>query len=285
MEPRLQIPLDKVFKRRQRKPIAGAGSIGDMLAEPGDVRRAIIFVHGFSGSPVQTWNQFQPVMNYDPRYFDADIFYYGYRSITRQTTSLANDLLYFLEAITEGAATDWLGEKGIDDPYGRHLKYEQLILVGHSLGGTILRKALLYADQKRAAWLSKCALALFAPAHCGARISRYASRMVRVFPGVNRFEGLLKFYIQPADELHPESPFVTRLRADTERLADIYTATAPSPFRARCVFGTEERIVVADHYASDERHPEQNRRNHTDICKPTHLWKWPLEYILPEGNP
>ena len=53
--------------RGAQKPLAAPGSQCHVLADPNEVRRAIVFVHGFWGDALTTWNEFPLLILEDKR--------------------------------------------------------------------------------------------------------------------------------------------------------------------------------------------------------------------------
>jgi hypothetical protein len=97
-----------------------------------------VFLHGFGGSPVSTWNDFMGESREASWWADADMYFVGYHSLRREVAAMASYLRTWLASLPGlPGAEGW--EPG---------NYDELVLVGHSLGGVIVRTMLL--DEYRA---------------------------------------------------------------------------------------------------------------------------------------
>jgi hypothetical protein len=128
-----------------------------------EVDTAVIFVHDFLGDAQGTWLNFQEMIcsqgNEHPLWAKCDVFFFSYRSFRDDITESAGALLKFMRAIFPKPPS-WVFEipeqlKGFsslldltkDIPTYRHL-----VLVGHSEGGIVIRRAehgLALPDQER----------------------------------------------------------------------------------------------------------------------------------------
>ncbi len=89
----------------------------------------VVFVHGLNGDIVKTWGRFPGLLNDDPG-LDVNVVSYGYDFFYKPFIG-ANESIH---NIAEGLATEIELRCSPED---------KLILVGHSLGGLIIRKYLL----------------------------------------------------------------------------------------------------------------------------------------------
>ncbi|MDI3467329.1 MAG: hypothetical protein OJF50_006150 [Nitrospira sp.] len=93
--------------------------------------KLIVFVHGFKSSNKTAWGKFPSLLLGDDELKDFDIVLSGYRTeLCIQTDSIreeGNLLASFLH----------------DTIRGNHQKYQRLVLVGHSMGGLVIMRALL----------------------------------------------------------------------------------------------------------------------------------------------
>ena len=119
-------------------------------AAEADVKRAVIFVHGFNGSAQGTWTDFLSLVDdhaVSSGWWDAsDLFFFHYQwdSIFRQLTNNTLKIYKFVESIfprpeTIGRAHAYRSEQ---------FEYEEVTLVGHSEGGLLLRKVIIEATER-----------------------------------------------------------------------------------------------------------------------------------------
>ncbi len=101
--------------------------------------QAVIFLHGFTGSASDTWNDFVDVMRRERSLDEWDIISVGYSS------SLLPDLRgYWRNADLQTLA----------DQLNTRLKYDlgdyqEIALIGHSMGGLVMQRAILDEEQLR----------------------------------------------------------------------------------------------------------------------------------------
>lgn len=265
----------------ENKTVAGFGSSAQILNKSDGINRAIVFIHGFTGDVYNTWQQFLPLINNDSRFNDADIFFYGYDSVGGQLGTLAQDFRFFLRCLANGVLTKRAFSLDACDAEPRHLMYKEIIVAAHSEGGPVTRQAIIYAANRKEPWVKRCRLILFAPAHCGARIQGKVKKFLAAFPAGQFIIPWIEYYVPAETDLDPhKSTFLPKLREDTEALAATSKEPTPNAFRARCVFGTKDLIVITDHFKYDTR-SNQEGQTHTSICKPKPDWLWPLDFILP----
>lgn len=282
MVPRIDLSLSDIKPVGRKKGVAAPGSTAMLVANPTGVERAIIFVHGFAGHAIETWGNFQSLIVLDGRYDSSDVFFYGIRSMLHQLPVMTMDFLFFMRLLVAGAITDKTVRHDICDATPRHEYYKEIILVGHSLGGAVIRNAIILGDDAKDQWPQKSRVVLFAPAHCGARIARLGTEMSEAIKGLDILAKAARYASPIIDDLHPtDSPFLPRIRIITEERASGKSDYYPGQYKAKCVFGENERVVIADHYAHDARHvPDFEDHDHVSICKPTSGWKWPTSYVI-----
>lgn len=97
--------------------------------------KLIVFVHGFNSSNATAWGEFPSLMQNDDRFEDFNILLYGYP--TRICSSVDN--------IREEG--DVLASFLNDTFEGNRPTYSRIILVGHSMGGLVVIKALLNLER------------------------------------------------------------------------------------------------------------------------------------------
>jgi hypothetical protein len=128
------------------------------VSDADDTDTAVVFVHGFLGNPIKTWMHFQTLVDTVEdeiaSWRACDLYFYGYRSVADPIDRNAQLLAEFLHHVFPRPNSEWL-ESLLDqhpDRIGLELDrvclrdvshpYSKLILVGHSEGGLILRRAI-----------------------------------------------------------------------------------------------------------------------------------------------
>src|ERR1035437_24883 len=130
-----------------------------LIAPTKQTTRAVVFVHGFGGDSCGTWSHFQMLIDeldeFRAWFSTTDLFFFQYKSVWERIDSSVDRVLRFLDAMVPRPEEEHflvvlnpiLSEETIEMvrlsalPASR--VYEELILVGHSEGGVVIRKAIL----------------------------------------------------------------------------------------------------------------------------------------------
>jgi hypothetical protein len=268
-------------------------------------RSAIVFVHGFAGSPTGTWCDFQGLSSRYakeyPWWRDAALFFYSYDSMRSPIYYNAVRLRSFLEYILSVRvdfhhnANDPGPSMNDENPW----KYENLLLVGHSEGAVVIRRMVLNAiealtrhgreqnldEVKLREWVNQGAhgslilrarLRLFAPACAGTNFSG----VVGFVGNLSHFFSALASSSLVRNELLRGSPVLCSLQTGT----DLAYRDHPNihALTAKILFGSNDQIVYTDKYGCDEIiEPFAEGHDHFSVCKPKHTYMRPLEFVKP----
>ena len=281
-------------QKRVPKFILGYGKSYSLLSNASNVDTAIIFVHGFGGKPTSTWRDFHGLADeYSPEYpwwTTCDMFFYSYESVRTLIGNNAELLNNFVEFVWHD---DWRG----NDPAFPKRKYKELILVGHSEGGVLIRQLVLnryyllkekvqaanptskqralktaLARELHSDFVLASYLRLFAPACRGTNFSSW----VGFLTSLSHFAAAVTSISAVRNELHPNSPILESLKVGTEKahaqfpeIRSLYT---------RPLFGTRDQIVFAGSYEGERPLWDQGA-DHFRVCKPSYLHKHPLGFV------
>jgi pimeloyl-ACP methyl ester carboxylesterase len=224
---------------------------------------AIVFLHGYGGTAVGTWKQFDSLLFDFPPAENADLFFIGYPSTTRATEASAYSFHQVLDELFTKAA----GSRRPSSIRGNRTEpYRKIVVVAHSMGSVVVRRALLLADVHQRMWTQNVAMVLFAPAHFGARFHNYADSAVA---GIFKLIWQFGQYRSPAiNELRIDSPYLRQLRDDvTEALQK-----SPAPHHLiakRVIHGLDDIIVdQPGHNFCDDPPCTFIPGTHKSLCKP-----------------
>lgn len=105
--------------------------------EPGN-ETVIVFLHGFLGEPAKTWGRFPELLGAEPSLSGWDVYCVGYE------TSLFSFLPFWSSDLDIPILAEQLVTVLHHAPFDR---YEQVALIGHSMGGLVAQRALVDSEQ------------------------------------------------------------------------------------------------------------------------------------------
>lgn len=280
----------------------GSGSFVRLSENP-DTDTAVVFVHGFIGDPIGTWGEFHRLVDdvkYAKHFDTADLFFYQYPSTRLTVPVAAEKFVAFLGRVfpTPPASllelhpetSKLLGKLKVPDcPRPLLGSYQKLVLVGHSLGGVLIRQ-MVWATLKgkynktlsppAPATLKKASVVLFAPAQGGFRLDAELKEafaamglsLIRVWWAARR---------APVynDLIRPE-PILSAIQKGTIAL-DTGAFKSANCLRADTVWGEKEVVVhLVDYEDLDTPlSPYPAGIDHVTVCKPTPGFDVPLTKV------
>ena len=273
-----------------------------LAAEAEPVETAILFVHGFLGHAFDTWVDFQSSIDREAGWESADLYFLQYKSFADSVDASVYRFHRFLKRV-EQAPEDWFELKAEDLPpviretlRGYRLRsgptsYRRLLLVGHSLGGVVMRRAIVDEASEYCKRLEKEAgteqnvsapallqapVRLFAPAISGARISGAPGVALRL-GGLGRLARLVLGFSPSYQDLLPGSTIVPNLQKDTTELAQRFPQLPA--FRADILWADRDDIVTDQKYFWDKNCGRAAGTNHVSVCKPRRSYRQPLDLV------
>ncbi|WP_026994885.1 alpha/beta hydrolase [Flectobacillus major] len=233
----------------------------------------VIFVHGFNGEATGTWDEFPDLIRKNNDFRNSDVIFYGYDSLKGQANNNAITLYSLLTFVCENSPNRLGYRRGhVSDDF----KYRRIVVVAHSLGAVIVRRALLNAKTENKPWLANCRMVLFAPAHKGARIQKLVTESL---PTVGRILAGLGFIAIPVlDDLQPTSQTILNLIADTQS----YLNQNKGQFTIahKVVWANDEIVVHNEPFCSDPVAILINNKSHTSVCKPKADYLDPYQIVI-----
>ena len=244
----------------------------------------VLFVHGFGGDPVGTWPEFATLLTKRAGLPVFDYIFYGYDGKTTQANSSALALFNFLDVLLR--KPEAVHKQSLPFSKRAPFQYERVVVVAHSLGALVTRRALLHAASMVSSgtpvpWLDSVRMVLFAPAHHGAYVANLVSAFVVDTPWfLGKLLGYYLKYRSPLlDDLQPNSTVIKSLKDET----DAIKARLPQPpwyIRATNVLWAEhERVVINAPFCVDAPAGLAVATDHFGVCKPRDLTNKALEYV------
>jgi hypothetical protein len=256
-----------------------------LYASRTDTVRLVVFVHGFAGKTVKTWNEFALSGDGSDWWRESDMLFIGYESLKERPAETAAWIRYRLGDFYPMLPDEILqaGDVRVRAPSERPC--QELFLVGHSLGGFVLRLVML--QQARAslqagtaagpgrAPLLDATVRLFSPASAGFQPAGMLAIMTCVLSfGMVALEGAPAF-----TALKRDSELLRRTRDETEALVRSHGAAFGS-LRAHILWARPEKVVERDGYRTDfEADSLLPRRDHTEVCKPSAAYEHPRRFV------
>jgi alpha-beta hydrolase superfamily lysophospholipase len=257
-------------------PRYGTDTFAQWAVTPGE--KAIVFVHGFKGHAVDTWTDFPAMLTADSRLAGVDLYFFGYDGLTTQAGVSAAVFQQFIEDLGTDPTEIFGTNRGVRPGF----VYTRILLVAHSLGAVVVRRALLDAatDDSTAAWLNRVKLILFAPAHRGAYAAVLASGFLSEQDWwLGRLAAKVVAYNVPLlEDLKPGSSVLQQLDSDTHN-ALATSPDAPHLVAAHVVWTQYDKVVLNLRFGAD-RPPELVATDHLRVCKPTNAYPGPLNTVV-----
>lgn len=245
--------------------------------------RLVVFMHGFNGGS-KSWRDFQEISEDDKWWISSDLLFLEYDSVNLGVQGVADSFRrhireFFPYPSEECAILDGLPvREDISTPY------QELILVGHSLGGLILRRALVDALQASLDGsvtldpiLLSAKLRLFSPASEGFRPSAALGMLQAstLWPIARMFLAKSPSFA----DLQPGSPLLVNTRNRTERFVLGNVAPGAEALRANILWASPDEVVITERYDSDFTQESVNGQNHSSICKPKPDYDLPRTFV------
>ena len=233
--------------------------------------RLVVFVHGFNGRCLKTWLNFPQFPHDREWWLAADLLFIDYDSIRENIAGVANKVRQLLPAYYP-APHALLTANRPGEATGQP-DYEELVLVGHSLGGVILRRVMSDIAQR---WLEEseppgprppvldAQLRLFSPASAGFQPGGTLWTL-RAAAGVWNAVELILRRSSAYSDLQPGSEVLRAIQRRTERIVQ---DSGIGSLRAEILWANPDNVVITERYDSD--HPDESApdSSHTSVCKP-----------------
>jgi triacylglycerol esterase/lipase EstA (alpha/beta hydrolase family) len=260
-----------------------------LVSEDRKTDTAVIFVHGFLGDARGTWLNFQEMIDSYvlrfPHWSTADAYFFSYESFLQSITDSAEELLSFTHKIFP-KPPGWLFSvpavirhiPGFSLIALKKRTYKRLILVGHSEGAVVIRRAIVVAYKRTGGKdpILGANLALFAPAHLGFTPSGWLGACLALGKVEELTMTILGF--SPSFTEMRDKTLLHQIQQDTAELRR--QAPNVAAFEARVLFGLKDYVVVKAEYTWDKPDPPDLGQDHVSVCKPRTGYVKPLEFVI-----
>lgn len=250
--------------------------------------RLVVFVHGFRGRAVRSWQEFPLGGQLSDWWRDSDLLFVGYPSQRDNITATADRLREQLPSFFPELPDDLCSIGDVAVRAATSCRYEELFLVGHSLGGLVIRRAL--SDQADE-WLAELAddptvpmppmlgasVRLFSPASAGFRPGGFLG-LLRAGPVWPVIEMKLRLSTAYTD-LKPSSPILRETRARTEKAARGPQASKLNALRPDLLWANPDQVVLTERYDTDRSSRSVDNTSHSSVCKPSGWYTTPWLFV------
>lgn len=253
-----------------------SGSIAWWSVSP--TRKVLIFVHGFGGGPVSTWDGFPILLLDDPDFAGWDLIFWAYESKRAQAFASAQYFYRMLSTLLDAPERNINDQLRDSDERPANFNFDEVVLVTHSLGAALTRQAQIFAFEDRKPWISKTSIVCFAPAHMGARVPLLLKESLGGKFLAKLSLNTLRLRWPVLDDLEEGSDFLREL---SEGIQTAIGEGPTRPYIARCVvFGQFENVVkVAPPFLSDPRPLQIEKCGHLGVCKPNRNKPEPYTFL------
>ena len=258
-----------------------------LYASRTDPVRLVVFVHGFGGKAVKTWNHFAHSGESNTWWRESDMLFVGYESMRERPGETAAWIRQRLAAFYPNLPSQFLRKRDAMVREPSAAPYREIFLVGHSLGGFVLRMALL---EEARSWLFQsrqsnptaprpslldATLRLFSPASAGFQPAGLYAILTCLLSA-----GMVALRAAPAfTSLTRDSDLTARTREETETLVVAHAADLKA-LRGHILWARPENVVERDGYRTD--YVAQSlvpRRTHLEVCKPDADYEEPPRFV------
>lgn len=241
--------------------------------------KAIIFVHGFGGSPLDTWNQFPSLLPCEKLCCGHDVIFYGYDSLYTASRISAAILKEFLDQLFVSPLLIVNPTLPQSARRPNSFTYSRVDLVAHSLGAIVSRQALLEARYDSLSWVTSTGLILFAPAHMGADIMSLALQAFTGIPWIGKIGGaFVEYLFQSLRDLRPGSDTLRQLLDETNQA--LQQGNGSYLIAKKVIHGEKDKIVRPTRFGGDPGVVVFKGKNHFALCKPSASFRGPITHLV-----
>ena len=222
-----------------------------------------------------------------PWWHASDLLFVGYDSRRDNITGTAARLRRYLPGFYPKLPEQLEEIDGVRVRAARGVLYRELFLVGHSLGGVVVRRALCDEAHRwiiekeddpmrpRPALLD-ARVRLFSPASGGFRPAGWVG-LIRATPIWFAANMLLRRSSAFTD-LQPDSQILRQTRERTESLVNQDKSEWRS-LRASILWANPDDVVVTERYRTDLVDDAADNTTHRSVCKPTGTYDAPWLFV------
>ncbi|QXQ11721.1 alpha/beta hydrolase [Paeniglutamicibacter sp. Y32M11] len=245
-------------------------------------KRLIVFIHGFLGRDKSSWGNMVDFPEGEQFWLESDLLFVGYKTIqsNQSIQGLSGNIHEELKCYypAQNSSMYMSGDYKLRE-YNNE-EYEELYLVGHSMGGVIVKQivsndaANVINNLQEEVIYSNSNVRLFSPAHGG---FRPMGTLWLLCMGE-----ILSPFISYLADLKVNSPYLTDLKGRCDILASRFSVT-PLGLTNLILWARPEHVVAVTSTSVDVVIGEVRGKTHTTICKPSSSYVTPWTFIQSDG--
>lgn len=226
----------------------------------------VVFVHGLRGHATKTWVHFPRLLTGGTgKAAQCDFLFYGYDSLTPCAVVNANLLRDRLNGIHNDPTA--VINHTLPLAPRRNFHYTKTIIVAHSLGSIVARRALLDGYTLHHKWVDHTRLLFFAPAHMGSDSLGILSETF--CGGFGRvFVAVLQTRYCSLRDLQYDSPTIDKLKQDAQDVVNRH-GSVPDWLRASVYHAEFDRWVSPSAFPTDGPSTTIPGKRHSYIQMPS----------------
>ncbi|MBB4112759.1 alpha-beta hydrolase superfamily lysophospholipase [Rhizobium sp. BK226] len=233
----------------------------------------VVYVHGFGGRAVDTWGEFAEIALNQQEFANVDLVFLGYESRSRTAAFNAGVMYQAICALSE-RPEEVIRQVG-GPSRSTSFAYKKIVLVGHSLGGALVRDVAMSAKEHGKPWAEKLSLALFAPAHLGANVIELVELSLGFLKYLGPIQAALRVNSPVLNDLRVGSKYLTDLLAQANRLGKHCTTQAKL-----VVHASNDKIVDQNVFFLDPEATPYAPHDHRSCCKPKRaVFESPVKHL------
>lgn len=240
--------------------------------------KAIVFIHGYFGDPVDTWLDFPELVEEYPDFNTYDVYFYGYGRNQTDVISIAAIFSTFIDKLFVDSSRAW-GQLPIFPLFAvSGHRYDKIVIASHSLGAVVTRIALLQMTNDGKEYAKRTKLILYAPAHMGASLVDVAFELCSVFRTFAILKSIYSFKCKLLDQLSENSDELRYLRDKTQEAINV--GCNNHLIAEKVIIAQYETVVRNIPFCSDPVPYVVTGATHKTVCKPRKNNPDPLEQMV-----
>lgn len=245
--------------------------------------RLIVFIHGWRGDAAGTWGEFAKPPA-DEWWAVSDLLFVDYDSTSESVVATADRIRARIKDFYPVPNGEMLVRRGVAVRENWEQPYRELIIVGHSLGGLVARRAVVDAIDE---WKGKGFDAVLRPPILDAHLRLFspasAGFLPRGFVGACQAAPLwwvVEMFLRRGGaylDLQPGSATITSTKEWTEAYEVGHEHA--SALAASLLWANPEKVVATERYATDAQTRTADGTDHGSVCKPNAGYSLPYHFV------